>query len=135
MPTPPKEPHGSATDRVVILIADDVGWYRQALRQALRRECGLESLEAEDALHALRVLERHPEIALVVADERYESGPSGEMLLETVGRRWPGKARLLLSAYTTGAMVALGAERGYEVLDKQLDWPDLVDRICRLVRR
>jgi DNA-binding NtrC family response regulator len=137
MPTPPTVQHSprSSDDRLCVLVLEDTRSYRRALQQALSRECDLRVLEADDGLHALRLLEQHPEIVAVVADDRLPVGPPGMAVLETIGRRWPGKGRLLLSAWTTGAMVAAGAEAGYDVLDKSIDWPTIVFSICSVARR
>jgi CheY-like chemotaxis protein len=104
----------------LVLVVDDVHWYRRALAQALTRETGVRVLQAENGLEALDLITKHAaDLKLVVADERYPTGMSGTMLLDEVGRRWPKIRRCLLSAYTTGEMVA-GSP--FPVVDKAIDW-------------
>jgi DNA-binding NtrC family response regulator len=119
----------------VVLLVEDVRSYRTGLVRALKRECEIEAIETEDILHAIRALEQHPEIRVVVADERLPRGGYGTTLLETVGRRWPGKGRLLLSAWTTADMVARGKRDGYAVLDKVNTWAVVTSMICELVAK
>lgn len=116
----------------LVLIVEDVRSYRLGLVRALKRECGIQAIETEDILHAIRMLEQHPEVRAVVADERLPRGGYGTKLLETVGRRWPGKGRLLLSAWTDAGMVAEGKRQGYAVLDKALPWVEITAEVCRL---
>lgn len=134
MQTNSPPPPSSADDPPLVLLVEDVEWFRSELARTLHRECGIQSIEAEDALHAIRLLERHPEICMVVADERFPSGPTGTALLDTVGRRWPGTRRMLLSAWTTAADVERGVREGYEVRDKALPWSALAKLICRLAK-
>lgn len=108
----------SDDDRLVLLVEDE-RWYRAELARALRRESGLASIEAADGLHALELLRSRSDIRVVVADERMKVGPTGTMLLEEVGRRWPRVRRMLLSGYTTGDMVA---DAPYPVIDKAVGW-------------
>lgn len=54
-------------------------------------------------------------------------GMWGSELLDYVGRRWPHIKRVLLSAFTTGEMVA---ESPYLVLDKALDARVVADHVC-----
>ena len=121
-----------ANEKPVVLFADDTVWYRRELARHLTRECGLRVLHADHALEALRTLERRPDVSIVVADEKYPHGPSGSMLLEAVGNRWPHMKRILLSAYTTGEMISDGVERGYDVRDKSLSMGEIAEIVCAM---
>lgn len=120
-------------DNAQALICEDHAQYRRGLVRALERECGVKSVETEDILHAIRALEQHPEIRLVIADDRLGRGGNGTMLIDAVGRRWPEKSRLLLSAWTDAPMIELGMRDGYSVLDKAHPWPVIVAEVRRLL--
>lgn len=111
----------------LVLLVEDVRSYRLVLRRILTDKDDSSRLlvrliEADNSLDALQVLvhqDPSDPIRLVVSDDRMP-GLSGLELLEIVGRRWPGTARMLLSGYTTGDLV-MSTE--YAVLDKGIqDW-------------
>jgi DNA-binding NtrC family response regulator len=122
-----------ANDAPTILHCDDLRSYRLGLRRALERECGIRLIEAGDVMHAIRALERHPEISVVIADHRLPLGALGIELLRTAKRRWPTKARLLLSAFSE-EVVDVCIEEGHHVLDKQHPWRVIVAKVCELAK-
>jgi len=78
----------------VLLVDDD---------EAIRRvwllflgQSGLTVAAESNALAAIRRLERE-RVLVVVTDENMR-GPSGSLLLATVGRRWPQTGRVLFTA-------------------------------------
>jgi CheY-like chemotaxis protein len=113
-----------------VLLVDDNAEYRRLLARVLRIDHGIEAFELSSALAALTFLEAEP-VTLVVADLRMP-GLDGRGLLDVVGKRWPGIRRMLLSAFTTGEMVA-GA--GYPVIDKGLSGWLICERIADLARQ
>jgi DNA-binding NtrC family response regulator len=122
-----------ANDAPTILHLDDVRSYRLGLRRALARECGIRVIEAEDVLHAIRALERHPEILVVVADLKLPHGGLGLNLLRTSKQRWPAKPRLLLSAYSED-VVDVCVSEGHAVLDKSHPWSVITSTICEMAK-
>jgi DNA-binding NarL/FixJ family response regulator len=117
-----------------IILAEDHRWYRGALADRLRKDCGVKTLQAEHVLEALRMLDSNADVVAVVADERFPHGPSGTELLRATKRRKPHVRRMLLSAYTSGAMIAIGAEEGFEVHDKALPLDEVASLICAMAK-
>ena len=84
------------TDKV--LIVDDDPFISRAFKRSFQRD-HFETLTAESAVEALRILETH-EIAVVVSDQRMP-GMSGSELMVLVRDRYPGTVRILLTGYAT----------------------------------
>lgn len=123
-------PPGSQDDAPLVLLVDDDNEFRRLLARVLRIEAGLNVLECANALAALTLLESRARIALVVSDLRMP-GLDGASLLAVVGERWPSVRRMLLSAWTTGEMVAAA---DYPVIDKALAGWLIVERITDLAQ-
>ena len=122
----------SASDAPCVILVEDHRWYRNDIASMLAMQCGIESLGTDNALQALTLLEqRAHSIAAVVSDERLPRGMQGTDLLEHIGKRWPHIPRMLLSAWTTGAMVAAAP---YPVIDKIHDTRTVCAHICALVK-
>lgn len=128
----------SAERLPLVLVVEDARSYRIVLRRLLVDEGTpprplVRMLEASNSLDALQLLvaqDPADPVRLVVADDRMPGLP-GVDLLDVVGERWPGVARMLLSAYTTGEQV-IG--NGYRVVDKgRPDWY-VKDAIMKLAR-
>lgn len=84
-----------------VLIVEDHPMYRDAVSQALGRlesgaEHGLRCSIAAGSDQAVELLSWNPDIGLVLSDYRLAQG-DGLELLQTVGRRWPTVARVLMS--------------------------------------
>src|SRR5688572_4682968 len=89
-----------ASDKPILVLADDLGWFRAELCQKLLKDWGIRTLQASNGLAAIRTLERNPQLEAIVADYRFDNGgPDGIKLLETAKARWPHVKRMLLSAY------------------------------------
>lgn len=115
----------------LILLVDDHAWFRGQLAELLYDECAIETLEAENALQALTLLEGLTvRVDAVVSDERMR-GMQGSDLLDHIGQRWPHIPRMLLSAYTTGEQISSAP---YPVIDKALDQRIIAARICALAK-
>jgi len=71
------------------------------------RELGYAALEAENADHALNVLEAHPEVGLLVTDI-VMPGMNGRMLANEVLARRPDMPVLFTTGYTRNAIVHHG---------------------------
>jgi DNA-binding NarL/FixJ family response regulator len=80
-----------------ILIVDDHPLYREGMMSALRTQmAGVEVLGAESAEEGLQVLERDPNIDLVLIDVRLP-GIDGFAALSLYGARFPTVSRMLVS--------------------------------------
>lgn len=96
--------------RLCVLIVDDEPLNRELLRRVLQREYAIE--EAEDALHAVKLLEgRGEDIKLVLCDQLMP-GRSGTDLAAEVHERWPGIVFLLLTGFDDDPEVEAAQERG-----------------------
>ena len=94
----PGAPEAELDPRVVAprcLVVDDDAAVRSSIARVIRT-IGLVPLEAEDGGAALRLLEEHGEVPLVITDVNMP-GVSGMELLEEVTRRYPDTAVLMLS--------------------------------------
>jgi DNA-binding NtrC family response regulator len=123
--SPPRAP--------VVLLVDDLAEYRRVLARVLRVDFGLDVLECAGGMAALTILSNCP-VDLVVTDEIMPQ-MTGSTLLHVIGERWPKTRRLLLTAYSSGELVA---ESPYRVLDKALTgWlvTGIIDDLARDRRR
>lgn len=94
----PESPEAEPDPRVVAprcLVVDDDAAVRSTIARVIRT-IGLTPLEAEDGGAALRLLEEHGEVPLVITDVNMP-GVSGMELLEEITRRYPDTAVLMLS--------------------------------------
>ncbi len=94
----PESPEAEVEPRVVAprcLVVDDDAAVRSSIARVIRT-IGLTPLEAEDGGAALRLLEEHGEVPLVITDVNMP-GVSGMELLEEITRRYPDTAVLMLS--------------------------------------
>lgn len=77
-----------------ILVVDDEPNTREALKRTLHKE--FEVLDAADAAEALKVLEKNPDLAIILSDERMP-GMTGVDLLTQVKNQYPKIVRVILS--------------------------------------
>lgn len=113
-----------------VLLVDDIPEYRRILERRLRLDHGVLVLHAGSAIAALTILE--DTVVDVVVSDRQMPGMDGQQLLAIVGKRWPHTRRILLTAYSTGEMVA---NADYEVLDKGLEGWLITAAIADLARK
>jgi len=96
--------------RFCVLVVDDEPLNRELLRRVLQRDYEIE--EAEDAPHAVKLLEsRTGAIRLVLCDQLMP-GRSGTDLAAEVHERWPEVVFLLLTGYDDDPEVEAAQERG-----------------------
>jgi two-component system C4-dicarboxylate transport response regulator DctD len=120
----------SLPSAVPILVVDDEPGLRRLACQTLQR-AGYATLEAEDGMQALQLLEQQAGcIALVVSDIRMPN--LGGIELEQICReRWPGLPVVLMSGEVTRDwVVRLVRDGGHHVLRK----PFLGDTLLEAVR-
>jgi two-component system C4-dicarboxylate transport response regulator DctD len=120
----------SQPSAIPILVVDDEPGLRRLACQTLER-AGYATLEAEDGLQALRLLEQHAgRIALVVSDIRMPN-LDGIELEQVCRERWPALRVVLMSGEVTRDWVVRLVRSGaHQVLRK----PFLGDALLEAVR-
>lgn len=81
-----------------VLLVDDEPGILSSLQRTLRKE-GYRLLTAPRAEAALQLMADHPNVLVVVSDQRMP-GRSGIAFLGEVARRWPRAQRILLSGWS-----------------------------------
>jgi CheY-like chemotaxis protein len=92
------EPIALATGATTILIVEDEASVRRLGVEALK-ELGYRVLEADGAAMALRLLDKHPEIALLFTDIAMPEMDGRQLAVEAARRR-PGLKILFTTGYT-----------------------------------
>ena len=87
----------SQTTRTLLLVDDDQNII-SALNRTLRRE-GYQILTANSAIDALDLLVRHPEVEVVLSDQRMPM-MTGVEFLRKVKQLYPKTIRMMFSGYT-----------------------------------
>jgi CheY-like chemotaxis protein len=80
----------------VVLVVEDEFLIRMNTVNMVA-EAGYDTLEASNADQALEILERHPEIAIVLTDINMPGSLNGIGLAETVAEQWPNVRVVLTS--------------------------------------
>jgi CheY-like chemotaxis protein len=80
-----------------ILVVEDELLVQQDLAQWLREQ-GLDVLTADNADHAIILMDRHPEIAFLLTDIKMPGSMDGIRLAHYVAERWPPIKIIVLSA-------------------------------------
>jgi CheY-like chemotaxis protein len=119
-------PNGDAQE--VILVVEDEPAVRQFSVDALT-ELGYRVLEADGAAAALRLLEAHPETALLFTDVVMPD-VNGRKLADEALRRWPNLKVLFTTGYTRNAVVHNGVlDPGVELIGKPFTLEELAARV------
>lgn len=113
-----------------VLVVDDEEDVRAVAVMALE-DAGFAVYEAEGAEEALAMLERHPEIEVVVTDV-VMPGPSGFHVARGVAERFPDVKVLIVSAYAAGLVDAQLPPGGF--LAKPFRMGELQSAVTRLLR-
>jgi PAS domain S-box-containing protein len=125
----PVKPIAYADEAVTILIVEDEPAVRQLGVEALL-ELGYRVLEADGAAAALRLLDAHPEIALLFTDVVMPE-VNGRKLAEEARRRRPDLKVLFTTGYTRNAVVHNGVlDAGVELVGK----PFTIDQLGAKLR-
>ena len=116
LPEPARPAQPSRTGETVLLVEDEQG-VRRFSSEALH-ELGYTVLEADGAVSALRLLDAHPEIALLFTDVVLPD-MNGRKLAEEATRRRPGLPVLFTTGYTRNAIVHNGQlDAGVDLIGK-----------------
>lgn len=121
--------------RARLLIVDDEPLNRELLRRVLHRDYDIS--EAEDAQHAIAVLEGFGgDVQLILCDQLMP-GRSGTQLAVDVRERWPDTHFILLTGYDDDPVVIDALEHGAvdEVVAKPWRGKLLKDRIVSRLGR
>ena len=112
----------------VVLVVEDEPAVRQFSVDALT-ELGYRALEADGAAAALRLLDQHPEIALLFTDIVMPD-VNGAKLAEAARRRRPGLKVLFTTGYTRNAVVHNGVlDPGVELIGKPFTIEELAAKV------
>jgi CheY-like chemotaxis protein len=118
-------PHGTET----ILVVDDNDDVRGFSANAARH-LGYNVLEAGDAVHAMAVLDAHPDIALLFTDIGLP-GMNGRELAAWASTRRPSLKVVFASGYARSAIANMGLlDRGVMFMPK----PFRIDSLARMLR-
>jgi PAS domain S-box-containing protein len=121
---PASMPRGHET---VLLVEDEAGVRRYCAEQL--RELGYTVLEAGDAHAALRALDEHPGIELLLTDVGLPAMNGGELAKRALARR-PGLAVLFVSGYPRGIVQQRGRlPSDVELLSKPYPRNQLAQRV------
>jgi len=115
------------SDEVVLLVEDEPA-VRQFSAEALN-ELGYRVLEADGAAAALRLLDAHPEIALLFTDVVMPE-VNGRKLADEALKRRPGLKVLFTTGYTRNAVVHNGVlDPGVQLIGKPFTIEELAARV------
>jgi len=118
-------------DRDLILLADDDGPCREALRRSFEA-MGLRVQTYPTCDGALRFPRaRRGEVLAVVMDYAFAAGRSGNAAVEAVGRRFAGIPAVLLSSDVSRASVASARAHGLHFVPK----PVAADALAAMIGR
>jgi CheY-like chemotaxis protein len=119
--------------RGTILVVEDDGDVRDYIVSALT-QIGYSVLEAEEASMALSVMERHPEVDMLLTDVGLP-GINGRQLADEASRRHAGIKVLFITGYAKDAIAHNGIlDRGVELLSKPFTINTLARKIAQVLR-
>ena len=117
-----------------LLVVEDDGDVREYVVTALTR-LGYRVLEAGEASAALSIIERHPEVILLLTDVGLP-GLNGRQLAEEVSRRCPEIKVLFISGYARHAIVHNGVlDNGVEILPKPFTMNGLGRKVTQILQQ
>ena len=123
-------PNRANPSRDLILLADDDGPCREALRRSFEA-MGLRVQPYPTCDGALRFPQaRRGEVMAVVMDYAFAAGRSGNAAVEAVGRRFAGIPAVLLSSDVSRASVASAQAHGLHFVPK----PMAADALAAMIR-
>jgi len=123
----------AARDGETILVVEDDSDVRQSTTEMVR-DLGYRVLSAEDGQAALRELEAHPEVRLLLTDVGLPRGMNGRQLADEALRRRPQLKVLFVTGYARSAIVHDGRlDPGVEAIFKPFNYADLGTRMRRVL--
>ncbi|MCH9051087.1 MAG: PAS domain S-box protein [Proteobacteria bacterium] len=116
-----------------ILVVEDEAGVREIAVSLLKR-CGYRVLEAEDGAAALKILDEHPDIDLLLTDVVMPGGMGGPDLARNARERRPDLKVLYTSGYPESAIVHRGAlDEGVEMIGKPYQKDELAQKVRRVL--
>ncbi|MCH7930414.1 MAG: response regulator, partial [Proteobacteria bacterium] len=116
-----------------ILVVEDEAAVRE-IAVALLEEQGYSVLEAEDGPAALKILDEHPDIDLLLTDVVMPGGMGGPELAQEGRARRPDFKVLYTSGYTENAIVHRGVlNEGVELIGKPYQRDELAQKVRRVL--
>ena len=123
---PQRLPRGEAHE--LVLVVEDEPAVREFSIEALT-ELGYAVLQADNAAAALRLLDAHPEVALLFTDVVMPE-VNGRKLADEALRRRPGLKVLFTTGYTRNAVVHNGVlDAGVHLIGKPFSIDELATRV------
>ncbi|HYZ39549.1 MAG TPA: ATP-binding protein [Stellaceae bacterium] len=117
-----------------VLVVEDDGEVREYIAAALI-QLGYSVLQAGEASAALSVIERHPEVDILLTDVGLP-GINGRRLADEASRRHAGIKSLLISGYAKDAIVHNGVlDSGVELLSKPFTMNSLAQKIAQILQQ
>lgn len=120
------------TSQTTILIVDDEVLIRMTLVEELAEE-GYACIEASNGRDALRLLDEHPGIALLLTDVGLPGGLTGRDVAEAARVARPDLPVLFITGYADQAALAGGGARSTAVMTKPVRTPELLAKVRELL--
>jgi PAS domain S-box-containing protein len=127
-------PQSALAERgATVLLVDDEPTIRMVAQEVLR-EHGYTTLEAEDGVQAMRILQSPQRIDLLVTDVGLPGGINGRQLADAGRTLRPGLKVLFITGYAENAVIGHGhLEPGFHVLTKPFELAELVRRTGAII--
>jgi PAS domain S-box-containing protein len=117
----------------VILVVEDEPHVRAFAIESLK-EAGYRVLHAQDGAQALRVLDAHRDVVLLLTDVGLPNGMNGRQLADEVRRRRADLKVLFTSGYARNAIVHHGRlDPGVEFITKPFTYAALATKVRRML--
>jgi len=114
----------------IVLVVEDEPLQRLDMID-IAEEAGFKVLEAHDADHAIELLEKRPDVRLVLTDVDMPGAMNGLKLAAAVRKRWPPIKIIVTTAGVRPA--AMDLPEGAVFLPKPLNHRRVVDAMHRLI--
>jgi PAS domain S-box-containing protein len=122
-----------ASQRQSILLVDDEPLVRMVACEILS-ELGYHILEADDGPSAVKVLQAHPGICLLLTDVGLPNGMNGRQLADVARLTRPELKVLFITGYAENAVLNHGnLERGMQVMTKPFSQEALARRVKEII--
>jgi len=118
-----------------VLVVDDEDVIRMVIVDRLQ-DCGYRVLDAQDATSALRQIERHPDVDLLLTDVGLPGGTSGRQLADAARMLHPGLKVLFITGFMNGPAVGgRETDSDVEILPKPFTLEALCERVREVIGR
>jgi signal transduction histidine kinase len=134
MPEVPS-PRPVASQEQTILVVDDESVVRMLIVDMLS-ELGYRTVESDDGVSGLALLETMPDVDLLITDVGLPGGMNGRQFADLARQHKPGLNVLFVTGYAENDVVSgCSLEPGMQVLTKPFSMSDLALRIESLLKR